>query len=78
VLTLFTAFVTPFPRYLWGSLSLSSNASYIPVEAPEGTAALNSCPSAVMMSASIVGLPLLSRISLALMVWIVENYLALG
>ena len=31
---------TPFPRNLLGSLSLSSRASYIPVLAPDGTAAL--------------------------------------
>jgi len=31
----------PFPIHALGSLSLSSSASWIPVEAPLGTAALN-------------------------------------
>lgn len=38
-LTLEIAFNTPFPRNLLGSLSRSSNASQIPVLAPDGTAA---------------------------------------
>ena len=41
------------------------------MEAPDGTAALNSYPSEVIMSASMVGLPLLSRISLALISYMV-------
>lgn len=50
--------------YLFLSPSLSSRASYIPVEAPDGTAALNT-PFEVTTSASTVGFPLESRISLA-------------
>lgn len=74
VFTLFTAFLTPFPSYLFLSPSLNSNASQIPVDAPEGTAALNK-PSSVTTSASIVGKPLESRISLADIDLIVENLL---
>ena len=37
LLTLLTAFKTPFPSYLFGSLSLSSRASLEPVDAPLGT-----------------------------------------
>ena len=40
-LTFDTALETPFPRKRVLSLSLSYKASYFPVEAPEGTAALN-------------------------------------
>lgn len=47
----------------------------MPVDAPEGTAARNTYPSEVITSASTVGLPLESRISLALMEEIVENCL---
>ena len=36
-----TARLTPLPRYLVASLSRNSSASWIPVLAPEGTAALN-------------------------------------
>ena len=36
-----TAILTPLPRYLVASLSRNSSASWIPVLAPEGTAALN-------------------------------------
>ncbi len=39
-LTFDTALETPFPRNKALSLSLSYKASYFPVEAPEGTAAL--------------------------------------
>ena len=39
VFTLFTALVTPLPWYL-ESPSLSSRASFVPVEAPDGTLAL--------------------------------------
>ena len=42
--TLFTAFKTPLPLYLLLSLSLNSAASYSPVEAPDGTAALPKIP----------------------------------
>ena len=65
VLILFTAYKTPFPKYTLLSRSLSSTASYFPVEAPEGTAALPIIPCAVVTSASTVGLPLESRICLA-------------
>ena len=40
LLIFFTAFNTPFPLYLATSLSLNSNASLVPVDAPEGTIAL--------------------------------------
>ena len=46
-LILFTAFLTPLPRYRSLSMSLNSMASYSPVEAPEGTAALPKCPDFV-------------------------------
>ena len=62
--TLFTAVKTPFPRYLFLSPSLNSTASYFPVEAPDGTAALKT-PSLVVTYASTVGLPLESIIYLA-------------
>mmetsp|Transcript_21344 Transcript_21344/g.49581 ORF Transcript_21344/g.49581 Transcript_21344/m.49581 type:complete len:235 (-) Transcript_21344:3154-3858(-) len=39
--TLATAFSTPFPRALFLSPSRSSKASYTPVDAPDGTEALN-------------------------------------
>ena len=45
VLMFSTAFVTPFPRYLPLSLSLSSRASNSPVEAPLGAAPLPIVPS---------------------------------
>lgn len=38
-LMLLTAFCTPLPRYSVLTLSLSSSASWTPVEAPDGTAA---------------------------------------
>ncbi len=39
--TLEIAFDTPLPIYKFLSLSLNYKASYFPVEAPDGTAALN-------------------------------------
>jgi len=63
-LTLLTAFKTPFPPNREGSLSRNSQASYLPVEAPEGIAAIN-FPSEVTTSVSTVGLPRESRISRA-------------
>ncbi len=45
------------------SPSLSSTASFSPVEAPNGTAAIPCVPSANVTSTSIVGLPRESRIS---------------
>ena len=44
-LILVTAFVTPFPRYLSLSPSLSSSASNSPVDAPEGAVPLPTDPS---------------------------------
>ena len=64
VLTLFTAFVTLLPRYFSLSPSLNSTASYIPVDAPDGTAALPTMPLSKITSTSTVGLPLESSISL--------------
>lgn len=63
VFTLFTALVTPLPWYL-ESPSLSSRASFVPVEAPDGTLALT-VKLSVVSSHSTVGFPLESRISLA-------------
>ena len=63
VFTLFTALVTPLPWYL-ESPSLSSRASFVPVEAPDGTLALT-VKFSVVSSHSTVGFPLESRISLA-------------
>jgi hypothetical protein len=37
VITLLTAVKTPLPPYAWDEMSRSSIASWIPVEAPEGT-----------------------------------------
>ena len=76
---MFTAFNTPFPQYL-SSLSLSSNASLLPVDAPDGTAATALIPFSVVTSTSTVGFPLESRISLAfmfviLLINIPSNYL---
>ena len=64
VLIFSTAFVTPFPKYLSLSPSLSSKASNSPVEAPLGAVPLPTVPSAKYTSASTVGLPLESIISL--------------
>src|SRR2546422_2773636 len=64
-LTFFTASSTPFPPKRFGSPSRSSTASCSPVEAPLGTAARPAAPLDNVTSASIVGLPRLSRISRA-------------
>tara|TARA_Y200000002_G_scaffold373174_1_gene371911 strand:- start:450 stop:731 length:282 start_codon:yes stop_codon:yes gene_type:complete len=61
----FTFDKTPFPLNLKEFESLSSNASREPVEAPDGTAALPFIPDSRNTSASSVGLPLESIISLA-------------
>ena len=53
-----TAFFTPFPKYLLLSPSRNSKASWIPVEAPLGTAALPIDPSSNSRSHSTVGFPL--------------------
>ena len=52
-----TARKTPRPEYLDGSPSLSSTASRLPVEAPEGTAVLPIEPSDKTTTAFTVGLP---------------------
>ena len=57
---------TPLPPYLDNSESLSSNASLEPVDAPDGTAALPLQPEFRNTSASKVGFPLESIISLAI------------
>src|SRR5258708_10718964 len=57
------AFVTHLPRYRDLSPSRSATASCSPVEAPDGTAARPTLPSARNTSASTVGLPRESRIS---------------
>ena len=59
-LTFCTALRTPLPRKRLGSLSRSSKASYIPVEAPDGTAARKT-PLGVVSSTSTVGLPRLQE-----------------
>ena len=64
VLMLLTAFNTPLPWNLLGSLSRNSKASRDPVEAPLGTDAVAVRPLSKMMVASTVGFPLLSNISL--------------
>src|SRR2546423_15337055 len=64
-LTFFTASSTPFPPKRFWSPSRSSTASCSPVEAPLGTAARPAAPLDKVTSASIVGLPRLSRISRA-------------
>ncbi len=64
VFILFTAFSTPLPRYLPLSPSRSSSASNSPVDAPEGAVPLATVPSARVISASTVGFPLESSISL--------------
>src|SRR5207248_5979065 len=64
-LTFFTASSTPFPPKRFWSPSRSSTASCSPVEAPLGTAARPAAPLDSVTSASMVGLPRLSRISRA-------------
>ena len=64
--TFATAFVTPFPKYLDLSPSLSSTASKLPVDAPDGTIATPFEPSSVTTSTCTVGFPLESNISKAL------------
>ena len=57
-----TAFKVPLPLYL-SSPSRSSTASYIPVDAPDGTLAAPIVPSESITSALTVGFPLESKIS---------------
>src|SRR3989442_566939 len=63
--TLLTARLTLLPPYRCVSPSLSSSASRLPVEAPEGTAARPHAPDSSWTSASTVGYPRESRISRA-------------
>ena len=63
LLMFLTAFVTPFPLYLFLSPSRSSAASYIPVDAPDGTTAAPTLPSDKRTSALTVGFPLESSTS---------------
>ena len=60
-----TAFSTPLPPYLF-SPSRNSCASNAPVDAPDGTPALERVPSERPISTSTVGLPRESRISRAI------------
>lgn len=59
------AFETPLPWYLDLSPSLNSKASCLPVEAPEGTYAIEELLSESITSAAIVGLPRESNTSKA-------------
>src|SRR5438128_11490785 len=80
-LTFFTASSTPFPPKRFGSPSRSSTASCSPVEAPLGTAARPAAPLDNVTSASMVGLPRLSRISRActeMIVLMMARTLAVG
>ena len=63
LLTLATAFNTPLPENLLGSLSLNSIASCAPVLAPDGTLALPTLLSDKVTDTLIVGLDLESKIS---------------
>src|SRR5262245_65192111 len=65
VLMCSTALSTPLPPYRVLSPSRSSSASREPVEAPDGTAARPMTPDSSNTSASTVGLPRESRVSLA-------------
>ena len=62
VFTFLTAFKTPLPPYIFLLSSLNSTASWMPVLAPLGTAALPKCSFSVNTSTSTVGLPRLSKI----------------
>src|SRR5574344_2327768 len=63
--TLSTAFSTPLPPKRCLSPSRSSNASFSPVDAPDGTLARPITPLSSVTSTSTVGFPLESRISRA-------------
>src|SRR5262245_38801788 len=67
LLMLATALDTPFPIQRFLSPSRNSIASFSPVEAPDGTAALPFAPLSSVTSASTVGLPRESTICLPLM-----------
>src|SRR5947207_13971314 len=80
-LTSFTASSTPLPPKRFLSPSRSSTASCSPVEAPLGTAARPAAPLDSVTSASMVGLPRLSRISracTAMIVLMMARTLAVG
>ena len=64
VFTFSTALRTPLPRKFFPP-SRNSTASNLPVEAPDGTAALPNTPFSVTTSTSTVGFPLESKICLA-------------
>ena len=64
-LTFLTAVNVPFPKYLFLSPSLNSQASCSPVDAPEGTFAVPVVPSASVIVAETVGNPLESKHSKA-------------
>ena len=61
--TFSTAFCTPFPKNLVLSLSRSSTASKLPVDAPDGTNAVPVYPPSNDTSTCIVGFPLESKTS---------------
>ena len=65
VFTFSTAFKTPLPKYLKGSPSRNSKASFSPVDAPEGTDASALMPESRVTCAATVGVPRESRISRA-------------
>ena len=65
-----TALSTPLPPYLRWSPSRSSTASNLPVEAPEGAAAVPMVPSESCTVALTVGFPRESRISQPYTFWI--------
>lgn len=71
--TLATAFFTPLPLYALPP-SRSSTASWMPVDAPEGTEARTKMPSVVVRSTSTVGLPRESMISRACTRATAENW----
>ncbi len=64
-LTLAIAFSTPLPPKRLGSPSRRSSASWMPVDAPDGTAAEPVAPPSRVTVTVIVGLPRESRISRA-------------
>ena len=76
--TFLTAFNTPLPLNLVLSLSRISRASRTPVDAPDGTHALEIIPFSKVTSTSTVGFPLESSISLAftLAIFIFYAYLS--
>jgi len=65
VFTLLTAVSTPLPLNLFGSLSLNSKASLLPVDDPDGASPLALSPLSSYISTETVGNPLESSISIA-------------